>query len=261
MSNFKTQLGGGEDHLKLKGEIFNCLDDILMANETTIVLPGRDLEHHQTIHPIVIVEPKIEIKVELSGSSPGDRMMERDLLQVPEGKKNKSKSNGSVSPHSNCSNESATRRHHHRHHQKQLRGSANSETNKENVPETTGTGEGVVGEDQQEGGHHHRHHHRSGNTTSHHHHHHHHHHHSNTTDHHSHNHHHSSTTAGTVAGDEAGGVAKRPDQVLRKYIIKKITIRKQDGSTKKIVIKKPVDEPNGPVRLSKVDNKCTREWW
>lgn len=282
MSSLTAQIvgtgGGSDDHLKVKGGIFNCLDDILMAHETAIVLPpGRDLSQ---IHPIVLVEPKIEIKVELKDCTASEASAEQqhqlieNLLQVPEvtgasHKKSKSNSvrsgNGSMSPHSQCSNDStsssAVRRqhHHHRHHHQ----SHNTDTNKENVPST---GLETVDEDP-EGSlhrHHHHHHHRHGHTSSGHHHnhtHHHHHHHQGHTSHsteHTHNNHHkhsSSTTAGnngSVVSTVEGSVAAKPEQVLRKYIIKKITIRKQDGSTKKIVIKKPVDEPNAPVRLTKV---------
>lgn len=251
MSSLKTQIGGGggvnDDPLKGKGGLFNCLDDILMANESCIVLPG-DLSQ---MHPIVLVEPKIEIKVELkdNGASPAEKLFIENLLQVPEtaGNHKKSKShsarsaNGSVSPaHSNCSNESASsatrRHHHHRHHH-----SKNSETNKENVPSTGGIVGGLETLDEEDDNslrHHKHHHHR---------HHHHHHHHTHS----SHNH---STDAVNGSGASTEVSVARPDQVLRKYIIKKITIRKQDGSTKKIVIKKPVDEPNAPVKLTKVVN-------
>lgn len=239
MMNQLTKHIVGEEHLKQKGGIFNCLDDILMANETAIVLPGRDSDIHHQMHPIVIVEPKIEIKVEanLPPGSPRDRLME-NLLQVPEARKKKSKSNGSSSPYST---ESTSHRHHQPsgHH----RGSTTaSDTNKENVSGNVGGG------DMQENHHKHHCHHGHGSTTKHHRHHHHHHHHHNG------NHHHATT--GTANGETGGQESSRPAQVLRKYIIKKITIRKQDGSTKKIVIKKPVDEPNGPVKLSKVAYSC-----
>lgn len=255
----------GDLTMKPKGGIFNCLDDILMANESSIVLPVRDLAQ---MHPMVRVEPQIEIKLELSDSvgvrSPppaAERLIE-SLLQVPSSASQQEKSNGgggnnnsnkirskshSASPHSNCSNESATtRRHHHRHHvttttTKHRDISNNAETNKENVPavkEAVAVSEVLItAEDEHH--HRHRHHHR--------------HHHAHTHRHHNH------TTAGTAAAGvvsatvaDGSSVQPRPDQVLRKYIIKKITIRKQDGSTKKIVIKKAVDEPNGPVKLTKV---------
>lgn len=255
MSSLKAQIVGGDEPLKGKGNsLFNCLDDILMANETSIVLPMgvRDM------HPIVLVEPKIEIKVELKNtrSSPAEQQIFENLLQVPESGFSYKKSNsvrsangGSVSPHSNCSNDStssATRRHHHhRHHHHR-----ESETNKENnVPsggglETLAEEDGANGEGEVKHRHHKHHHHR--------HHHHHHHHHSQATN---------TTAAQAAVGVNGEVLVPRPDQVLRKYIIKKITIRKQDGSTKKIVIKKPVDEPNGPVKLTKVDNCSVAEWW
>lgn len=254
----------GDLTMKPKGGIFNCLDDILMANESSIVLPVRDLAQ---MHPMVRVEPQIEIKLELSDSvgvrSPppaAERLIE-SLLQVPSSATQQEMSNGgggnnnsnkirskshSASPHSNCSNESATtRRHHHRHHvttttTKHRDISNNAETNKENVPavkEAAVSEVLITAEDEHH--HRHRHHHR--------------HHHAHTHRHHNH------TTAGTAAAGvvsttvaDGSSVQPRPDQVLRKYIIKKITIRKQDGSTKKIVIKKAVDEPNGPVKLTKV---------
>lgn len=215
MSGSFLTIDTGDNIIKSKSGIFNCVDDILRAHETAVVLPGRgDMDK---IHPIVIVEPKIEIKVELQDQSDSDRLIE-SLLHVPDAKKNKSKSksarsaNGSVSPHSNASNESARSRHHHRHH-------------------------------------HHAHHHRNHTTD-------------NSAHKHTHHHHHHrhATNHDAVAGEEsAASAVPRPDQVLRKYIIKKITIRKQDGSTKKIVIKKPVDEPNAPLKLSKVHTSETRD--
>lgn len=249
MSTLTTQIGSGgglgDEHVKPKGGIFNCLDDILMANESSIVLPVRDLAQ---MHPIVLVEPKIEIKLELNDhaekrSSPADRLIE-NLLQVPQenGHKKKSKTH-SVSPHSNCSNESSAsrRHHHHRHvHQKVSRDVNHSDTNKENVPAEAGVQTPVeVVEAHHHRHHHHRHHHhtKAGHSE------------------HSHRHHHSSSTAAVAGSAVDGDGSVQPTQVLRKYIIKKITIRKQDGSTKKIVIKKPVDEPNGPVKLTKVDTK------
>ncbi|XP_059611272.1 probable serine/threonine-protein kinase dyrk2 isoform X2 [Phlebotomus argentipes] len=49
----------------------------------------------------------------------------------------------------------------------------------------------------------------------------------------------------------------KPQQKLRKYVIKKITIRKQDGSTRKIIIKKPLDLPDAPLKLTKTDNRMS----
>lgn len=269
--SLKTQIvgnGGGVDDplsFKPKTDLFNCLDDILMAHETSIVMPTvkGDLSR---MHPIVLVEPKIEIKVELK-DTPNEQRLIENLLQVPEvGKKSKSNSvrstNGSVSPHSICSNESSSRRHHHhRYHQKgHTDMSNNSETNKENVGAALQTLEEEQGPNE---GHRHRQHHHH-----HRHHHHHNHGHKNSDHTHSHNHHHHHSTTdginGSVASSAGGELVPRPDQVLRKYIIKKITIRKQDGSTKKIIIKKPVDEPNGPLKLTKVVNCASGMscgWW
>ncbi|GAB0095134.1 hypothetical protein DMENIID0001_104850 [Sergentomyia squamirostris] len=55
--------------------------------------------------------------------------------------------------------------------------------------------------------------------------------------------------------DEVADV--KPQQKLRKYVIKKITIRKQDGSTRKIIIKKLLDHPDAPLKLSKTDNRMS----
>ncbi|XP_055699491.1 uncharacterized protein LOC129799544 isoform X2 [Phlebotomus papatasi] len=65
--------------------------------------------------------------------------------------------------------------------------------------------------------------------------------------------------AHNVEEDEAaaGQEDVKPQQKLRKYVIKKITIRKQDGSTRKIIIKKPLDLPDAPLKLTKTDNRMS----
>lgn len=202
----------------------NCLDGILASSEHPIVLPGGD-HHRKDRAPIVIVEPKIEINLDL-GDNPTSALLEEsiDRLKIPgltinksksrSGRSSNNKSTGSsVSPNTAFFGDGKSHRHHkHRHTNEDHLNGNDSEHNKENRL-TNGDAE--------------KHHHHS-------HHHHHDHHNGNTVD-------VNSTT-----------VAVKPDQVLRKYIIKKITIRKADGSTKKIVIKKPVDEPNAPLKLSKV---------
>lgn len=254
MSSVKTQLvmgggnnglmrgnGGGDDLMvKSKGDIFNCLDDILMANETAIVLPHSAKQ----LHPIVLVEPKIEIKVELNERKTENERLLESFLQVPSAELvvgGRSKSKGSISPHSHCSNESVARRHHHNsHHHHHHRHHVKHESLSEDVDKENVLDGEVEAEDHHR--HHHNHHHRHG--VGHHHHHH----------HHTHGHHkgHNTSSTAAVDGSVAVGEVVKPEQVLRKYIIKKITIRKQDGSTKKIVIKKAVDDPSVPVKLTKV---------
>lgn len=255
MSSLKAQIingsvnGGGEDHLKAKAVIYNCLDDILMANETAIVLPPHsDLAK---MHPIVL-PPEIKV-IEPATPAVVVESHHHLVLQVPEvvvvgggEPKNGLTATGgatlSVSPHSNCSNESLGHNkshhhshhhhHHHRHrHHNHHHGDSHDTDDKENDP--TGVGEGKD-EDHHRQHHHHHHHHR---------------------------HHHHQNGHTKKKSTEAGDVpVPRPDQVLRKYIIKKITIRKQDGSTKEIIIKKPVDAPNGPVKLTKVLYCTVLQW-
>lgn len=255
MSSLKTQIingsvngGGGDDHLKAKTVIYNFMDDILMANETAIVLPPHsDLAK---MHPIVL-PPEIKV-IEPTIPAVVVESHHHLVLQVPEvvvvggdveQPRNGSAATGgatlSVSPHSNCSNESSGHNrnghhhnhphhhHHHRHrHHNHHHGDSHDTDDKENDPSVVvAVGEGNE-EDHHRQHHHHHHHHR--------------------------HHHHQNGHAKKKSAEVKEVPVARPDQVLRKYIIKKITIRKQDGSTKEIIIKKPVDAPNGPVKLTKV---------
>lgn len=256
---------------QLKAQNFlTCLDDILASNENPILVAAGN-EHHcrDNLAPIVIVEPKIEINLELIDGADSESIVESfDRLKIPgltvkkskssstRSSRNKSNKN-SVSPNNNKPTENGVEvkvNGHHSssdnnkpHYNNWINGH-DSDHNKENhrLVMNDANGENGNGDEVgEENGdrHHHRHHHN--HTTKGHHHTHHHH------NHHSHNQNGEAALDQATNGDNSL-VSGKPDQVLRKYIIKKITIRKQDGSTKKIVIKKPVDQPDAPLKLSKV---------
>lgn len=247
MSNLKAVIGDEYNRRlrQIEGENYKTLDDILLESDSTLPITGRGLAH-KNVCPVIRLDSEFKEEADAQSASEfhqvssSTRAAADNSLLVP----GETQQQQQQLKESSCGSSLSEHSHETTHKSRHSRKCENN--NKENILEID------IASDRE--GRLHRHHHRQHN----HHHHHHHHHHS------SHHHKHNKSTENGESVDPAtedGATTGRPGQVLRKYIIKKITIRKQDGSTKKIVIKKPVDEPNAPVKLSKVEENVLLSVW